>query len=150
MHSSLIHVIARAVVIIDDLVLLAHCKGASNTFLPGGHIEYGETAIAAVKREVIEEFKLQLEIIRYLGTIEHAYYNNEMLEHEVNLCFLGSLPNLKTADTIESKEDHLEFCWVSVNELAKHNLMPFPLQRLIPELVKNNDHQIWFESTIKD
>jgi 8-oxo-dGTP pyrophosphatase MutT (NUDIX family) len=60
MHSSLIHVIARAVVIIDDLVLLAHCKGASNTFLPGGHIEYGETAIAAVKREVIEEFKLRL------------------------------------------------------------------------------------------
>jgi len=30
----------------DDKILLAHTKGENKTFLPGGHVEFGEFACA--------------------------------------------------------------------------------------------------------
>ncbi|MHB1395098.1 MAG: NUDIX domain-containing protein [Clostridia bacterium] len=54
------HMIVRAVIISDYHILLAHQKGADNTFLPGGHIEIGESAVAALKREVREELDLEI------------------------------------------------------------------------------------------
>ena len=45
-----IEVIARAFIMKDDKVLLAHVKDAYNTFLPGGHIEKNEFARGARAR----------------------------------------------------------------------------------------------------
>ncbi len=53
------HVIARAVIFVDGLVLLAHAKGENHTFLPGGHVEPGEPvtrSLAPASREPHLEF----------------------------------------------------------------------------------------------
>ena len=49
------HYRVRGIIIVDGKVLLAHQIEASNTFLPGGHIESGEGAQAALVRELYEE-----------------------------------------------------------------------------------------------
>jgi 8-oxo-dGTP pyrophosphatase MutT (NUDIX family) len=49
------HHIVRGVLIEDNKVLLAQSKGNNNTFLPGGHIELGESAKVALEREIEEE-----------------------------------------------------------------------------------------------
>lgn len=46
------HLIARAVILEDGKVLLARCKGADNTFLPGGHVFSGESLKKAGMRGV--------------------------------------------------------------------------------------------------
>jgi hypothetical protein len=46
------HHLARGILIKDDKVLLAQARGNANTFLPGGHIEFGESAKDALKREI--------------------------------------------------------------------------------------------------
>jgi len=59
------HLIARAVILNGDSVLLARQKGMSNTFLPGGHINIGESAVTALKREIYEELGLELDVEGY-------------------------------------------------------------------------------------
>ena len=50
-----IEFIARAVIQKEDSFLLAHEIGEPNTFLPGGHIEYGDFSDTALRRELKEE-----------------------------------------------------------------------------------------------
>lgn len=52
------------------LVLRAHPPAAGSWSLPGGRIEPGETATAAVIREVAEETGLRVEVSRLIGTVE--------------------------------------------------------------------------------
>lgn len=42
----------------EKKVLLAQAIGEKNTFLPGGHIEFGESAKDALVREIEEELGL--------------------------------------------------------------------------------------------
>ena len=49
------HHLARAVFIHENKILLAQAKGDTNTFLPGGHVEFGESAKETLKREIQEE-----------------------------------------------------------------------------------------------
>ena len=44
-----IDLIARAVIVRDARLLVAHSVGAGNKFLPGGHIESGEFAADALR-----------------------------------------------------------------------------------------------------
>ena len=47
--------IARGVCIQNGKVLLCRAKGGATTYLPGGHIEFGETGRVALVREMKEE-----------------------------------------------------------------------------------------------
>ena len=49
------HYIVRGIIFLNGKVLLAHQKGAANSFLPGGHIGMGEKAEVALIREISEE-----------------------------------------------------------------------------------------------
>lgn len=50
------HVLARGVILSDGNLLIAHCKGMDNTFLPGGHVEFKEGMRTTLSREIKEEF----------------------------------------------------------------------------------------------
>jgi len=50
-----IEIIARGVCVKGGKLLLCHSKGAPNTYLPGGHVEFCEDAKVALAREVVEE-----------------------------------------------------------------------------------------------
>ncbi|MBM6382435.1 MAG: hypothetical protein JSY10_00370 [Paenibacillus sp.] len=52
MITSKFHHLARGIIISQDQVLLAHAIGHQNTFLPGGHIEFGESAPDALKEKL--------------------------------------------------------------------------------------------------
>ena len=129
----------------DRHFLLTHEIGASNTFLPGGHLEPGESFHQCLQRELLEETGHVPEIGPYLGAVEHSW--GDPTEYEINHCFeIDSFP-LGRFDPIISRESHLEFLWVHEGGLEPRNLMPSPLIGLLRGWVRK-DNGIWWASTL--
>ncbi len=143
------HLIARAVILNDDHVLLARQKGMSHTFLPGGHINIGESAVTALKREIDEELGLELDVEGYLGAVEASSENDGAEQFEINHIFKASINGACSSSPLKSQEDHLEFLWSSIDDLYANNLLPHPLKKLIVNYAAG-DRSIWWESTLID
>jgi 8-oxo-dGTP diphosphatase len=90
--ASNFHHMARGIIINNNKVLLAHAIGHNNSFLPGGHIEFGESAPEALKREIEEEIGLSCYIESYLGLVEHKWEKNMELHCEINQAFKVKVP----------------------------------------------------------
>ncbi|MBI3997952.1 MAG: NUDIX domain-containing protein [Armatimonadetes bacterium] len=131
--SGSIELIARAVIVVDGHVLLAHKKGAHTTFLPGGHIEFGEPAETALARELREELGLPVRVVRFLGAVEHGWTEPAGRVHELNLLFNAGAPALDGRTPVMSSEPHLEFFWQPMDRLAERHLEPWILCSVLPE-----------------
>ena len=142
-----IELLARAVIEERGRFLIAHTKGASNTYLPGGHVEAGESLKHALGRELKEELGIEAEVGRYLGAIEHAWEDAAGDNHEISHFFQVSPSGANKDQHPESLEDHIEFSWLSPSEFAEHNLQPAPLRQLLANL-DSQPHTIWYASTI--
>ena len=129
-----IEFIARAVIRRGDEVLLAHGVREVNTFLPGGHVEPGESAEEALRRELNEELGVDSVIGEFVGVLEHKFTDRHGIRfEEVNLIFEASIGTQEVAST----EGHLEFIWAKPGEFKSRNLLPGSL----PELLDK-----WFET----
>jgi 8-oxo-dGTP diphosphatase len=147
LEVSIIEVIARALILRNDEILLAHAKGENNTFLPGGHVEFGECTTAALKREFEEELGLETETLEFIGVLEYKYgscANKNEIHHEINLIFHTKIKGRPLESQMKSKERKLEFFWVKISELEKSNLLPKPLIQLIPKWIK--EKKVFFKS----
>jgi 8-oxo-dGTP diphosphatase len=136
----MMHVLARAVIVTDKHLLVARAKDSRNTFLPGGHVELGETMPKTLERELKEELGLTVHVQRYLGAVEHSYGSPE--EYEINHVFAASCEHQKLAP-LESKEDHLEFLWLPLDTLETHNLMPPPMIKLARDFADGKTETFW-------
>ncbi|MEE8359064.1 MAG: NUDIX hydrolase [Candidatus Hydrothermarchaeales archaeon] len=77
-----------AVVEVDYKILLIKRKNApykGKWALPGGFIEYGESAEDAVKREVFEESSLKIEITGLIGVYSDP--GRDPRGHVISICF---------------------------------------------------------------
>ena len=103
------------VIILDGLNVLLLKRNAEHVNekspwswdLPGGHIDPGETAFSAAKREVAEETKLDLKFLLRLGTDSN----------------IGKLTYFYVSDDwigpVELSDEHEQYEWVSPDDL--HN-----------------------------
>ena len=123
----MIEFIARGLAYREGKILVSHKKGAPNTFLPGGHVQYGESTLKALFREIREETGIRVEIGEFIGAIEHGYVEGEGDQHhEVNLIF-----EIDFKGDVSSKKPHLEFSWVEVGKMTDIKLLPNPLPRMV-------------------
>jgi 8-oxo-dGTP diphosphatase len=114
-------VIVRAVLAAGNEVLLARVTGDPWFFLPGGHVEPGETAAAALRRELAEELGIRdLVVGDVLAIIENRYPDSHGDRHELNLVFDVSAPGVK----VRSREPHLEFQWVERSRIHELDVRP--------------------------
>lgn len=135
--------VARGVLSKEDRILLAHKKDATNTFLPGGHIEFGKSACSELVREIREELGVEVEVKDFLGVIEHFWEDEGGLNHEINLIFRVECDQLGTDELPSSQESHLEFFWQSVNDLATAKLEPSALIELMPRWLSVKPNLGW-------
>ena len=142
MKKPEIEFIARALITHDNKLLVCENKKGGHYFLPGGHIEFGESAKNALVREIKEELGVEGELGEMAGIFENAYQLGDILCHEINLIFSASL----STNNIKSLEDHIAFHWIGFGEMHDINLLPSKLPEIISEWLK--DKKTFFESTI--
>ncbi|MBJ7996072.1 NUDIX domain-containing protein [Bacillus mycoides] len=125
--KSKFHHIVRAIMIKDEKLLVAEYIG-HHYFLPGGHVEIGESAENALIRELREELGVTCSIKQFLGVIEKQWQAKETLHHEINHIFEIDSNELKSDFTPISKESHLAFHWIDFNKenINSYTIMPTP------------------------
>lgn len=116
-----VEIIARGVAVADGEILLCRAKGSSTTYLPGGHVEFGETGRQALEREVREELRAEVKVGKFLGVVENSFLQHGKKHAEVNLVYEMEFAGPKPR---ESAEDWIEFEWRGLDSLKSARLLP--------------------------
>ena len=123
--------IARGVCVVDGKVLLCKPKSGAYTYLPGGHIEFGEKGREALVREIKEEMGLESEAGELLGVEECQFEQHGKPHAEINLIFKLTIPSCLPSQASQplAQEDWIAFEWRDISDLENANLLP-------PEMAK--------------
>ena len=119
-----IETIARGVCIVDGKVLLCFPKDKSYAYLPGGHIEFGETGRVALVREMKEETGLDATADDLLGVVESSFIQKGEQHCEINLIYKMTVEKVVKVEKVESQEDWICFDWIDCDEIDSVNLLP--------------------------
>lgn len=133
MKNHSIELVARAVIMQGGRVLLCKRKDRDYYFLPGGHVEWGESAEQAIARELKEELNISFKKFSLIGVVENFFGDCGRKYHEINLVFFASCGT----SSQNSLEDHLEFCLAGRSEFSKMRVVPKALQKAILKWLKN-------------
>jgi len=134
--KSHIHAIARGLLVREEEIILCRVKDAKWFFLPGGHIENGESARTALLRELHEEIgDSDYKINSFIGVCENIFLLEEgVLQHEINIIFKVDVPSELKVNT---KEVHIEFVSIAKNNLKDYKILPATLKAALIEWLEN-------------
>ncbi|MBQ7760885.1 MAG: NUDIX domain-containing protein [Clostridia bacterium] len=130
-------------IIINNNKLLAMKDGRSPYFyLPGGRVQFGETAENAILRELREELSIDARIVRPLF-LSQSFFNEDVTKidfHELCLYFLidishTSLPFEDFLGTETAKKQ--QFYWLDFDTVKKSYLYPLFIKDRIDSLPAN-------------
>ena len=120
-----IELIARAYLRSGDRVLLCQNVKRGHQFLPGGHIDPGEPAAVALRREFMEEANLPVRVGPLLFVNESFFTEpNKSVHHEINLVFLVEPETPLGDDPPTSVESHIRFIWHDLNNPDAPTVLP--------------------------
>lgn len=122
-RKGTIEIIARGLVK-DRAGRVLLCKNIKGGYyyLPGGHVELGEQAAIALKREFAEETGRRAIVGRLLACEEHLFHRKGRIKHEINLVFHVELNG--STSSVRSVESNLLFEWLPMSSLAAIDLRP--------------------------
>jgi 8-oxo-dGTP diphosphatase len=108
--------VTAAILINDGKILIAkrgpRDKLANKWEFPGGKVEEGETPEECLKREMQEEFQIEVEVRKFLGeSIYHYNHGSIKLLAYRTFWHSGNI----------SPEAHEEYNWVSVEQLQDYD-----------------------------
>ena len=129
---------ACAVIISDGKLLAMHDERSPYYYLPGGRVRMGETAEAAVVREVREELEITAKILRPLW-LNQAFFTEDvdgLRYHELCLYFLM---DISCTDLLSRGERFIlperqhthTFEWLPFDRLEKEYFYPLFLKKAI-------------------
>lgn len=146
--------IVRGVCVVDGHVLLCRPKKGGYTYLPGGHIEFGETSRTALVREMKEETGLDATVGDFLSVVESQFEQHGKPHCEISLVYRltlvacpqdsGACPHVDgrglsprigglspRLPTVVAQEDWIDFVWCPIGKLDEMNLLPPEMKRYV-------------------
>lgn len=119
------------IIIKDDKILLCRKKKEKSMWgfweFPWGKVEQDESETEALKRELYEELKMNVEVRDYFTTNEHTYEN-------FRIKLIAYICDFIDAEFVMS--DHDKYEWASVDELLTYKLAPADIP--IAESISNS------------
>ncbi len=110
----------------------------------GGTIEFGEHSSETVRRELMEELKVEVTALRYLGVVENVFIFEASKGHEIVLVYDGQFVNraLYEKAVIYGAEmgSPLKAVWVDLNKLGP-DVPPLYPTGLADLLLKSHDEK---------
>ena len=97
----------------------------------GGGIEFGETSLEALRREVQEELGVEISNPRLLGTLENIFVYDNRRGHEVVFVYDARLVDeqLYRTPCFQGVEDNglpFDLCWIDVDALGPDSPPLYP------------------------
>lgn len=105
------------------LLLVKSPKWFDKFVLPGGHIELGEKAEEALKREIKEEIGLDIENIEFIQ-YQDAIYTPEFAKKK-HFLYLDFIAECKDDNVAIDGDEITEYCWVESSEALKMDLASY-------------------------
>ena len=124
-------------------LLLCRARGARNSYLPGGHVEFRERAKVALAREIAEEMGEVAHVGRFLGAVEHTFLQKGKSHAEINLLFRMTVRGLRPDRLPTSREDWIGFEWCPLARLSRAKLEPAVLRRALPRWLEHGRGAPW-------
>jgi 8-oxo-dGTP diphosphatase len=135
-----IEICVRAIIRSKERILVCWHKEKKYYFFPGGHVDFGETAEAALVRELKEELDIAVRKLSFIGIIENIYIEkrdkhkeHRGKHHEINLAFSVSAKKVKD----KSLEDHIDFFFLDNKKFKKEKVLPISLQKSVIKWLKD-------------
>ena len=122
--ESHIEIISRGVLIHRGRVLVCQNKRAGYYYLPGGHVEFDESAAQALAREFDEECGLQVTAGDCVLVTEGHFDAGRARHHELNLVFHVKPRGPTNLDGIQSRERKIVFEWADLASIVDLDLRP--------------------------
>ena len=119
-----IEVISRGLVLCHSRILFCRNIKHNHRYLPGGHVEPGESATQALAREFQEETGLHVNVGAFLQASELRFDQRGTARHELNLLFHVEHASGDWPETIQSQEDHIAFDWIDIAAVPEANVLP--------------------------
>jgi 8-oxo-dGTP pyrophosphatase MutT (NUDIX family) len=99
----------------------------------GGGIDFGETSMDTVCRELMEELnvEVQRESLQYLGTVENIFTFNGKPHHEIILIYDGVLKDYKLYEQSmilgkEANGEEIRAVWKRIDDFGEGNSILYP------------------------
>ncbi len=106
-----------------EVLIVKSKKWNTKGTVPGGHIELGERAEDAIRREVKEETGLDTEPVKLL-IVQQAIYPKDYHKHE-HYIFMDYVCTAKTQEVKLDGRELQEYMWVKPEEALKLDLEQF-------------------------
>jgi nucleoside triphosphatase len=103
-----------------DVLIVRSIKWSDKFTVPGGHIELGERAENAIKREVKEETGLDVEPVKLL-LVQQAIYPANYYKHE-HFIFMDFLCQTESTEVKLDGRELQEYIWVSPEKVLELDL----------------------------
>lgn len=133
-----IELIARGIWICGSHVLLCRNTEKGYHYLPGGHIEFCESAGGALEREFLEESGVKVRARGLAMVSEGHFQTKKRWHHELNLVFhvepVGAAPKVDRRTglpTVTSKENGIDFRWVDAAAIVDLDVRPEPIKAFL-------------------
>jgi ADP-ribose pyrophosphatase YjhB (NUDIX family) len=145
------------IVVDEGHVLLQNADIDDFWIVPGGRVELREPAAESLKREMMEEIGVEVEVERLLWVVENFFEYGGKSCHELAFYFLASLPHgsplYDKSRTFVGYEEYfneytsenkllLTFQWFPVDDLHSISLYPSFLRDALKSLPENTAHVV--------
>ncbi|MEN8118819.1 MAG: NUDIX domain-containing protein [Bacteroidota bacterium] len=123
--------------------------GMKMTKFPGGGMEFGEGTIDCLKREAIEEFGQEIEVLNHLYTTDFFQQAKFKKEYQVvSIYYLAKFKDKikfkvseKSFDFNKPKNESQSFRWQAIKNLEVED-MTLPIDKKVAEIIINKNIQI--------
>jgi NADH pyrophosphatase NudC (nudix superfamily) len=105
-----------------------HEPGKGMLDLPGGFVDYNESAEEGVLREISEETGFKVENMKYVGSIPNTYKYKNVLYHTCDICYTGDLESI---DSFRPSDEIPELVLLEPNEVDLDKIAFDSLRKMV-------------------